>query len=90
MEAISGKINIHSTNDSERTLLDLVEECVDETLTKLQHAHDSIEVVAVGITSFVMNLVGIDAHGNIVGPQATMSYACSSDAVANEVDFLKR
>lgn len=89
VEAISGKIQIHSAN-SEKTLFDLVEDCVDETLMELLSRNDNIKVVAVGFASFVMNLLGIDANGNIVEPQATMSYACCSDEVAKEVDSLKR
>lgn len=82
-ESKSGKINLE--------VLDWVEECVDETLQKLQQGRmDGVKVVAVGFASFAMNLVGIDIDGNIVGPEATTSYACSSDAVAEEVDSLKR
>lgn len=89
VEAISGKIFVLSPN-SGKTLFDLVEDCVDETLAQLQCRNDNIQVVAVGFASFVMNLIGIDVDGNIVGTQATISYACSSDEVANEVDSLKR
>jgi sugar (pentulose or hexulose) kinase len=90
VEVISGKINIQSTNAIGKTLLDQVEDCLDETLGKLQHMDDTVQVVAVGFACFVMNLVGINRSGNIIGSEATMSYACSSDEVANEVDCLKR
>lgn len=89
VEAISGKIRLQAGN-SASSLLSLVEECVDETLAMLHRMSDDFEVVALGFTSFVMNLIGIDADGNLLGPKATMSYACSSDAVAKEVDSLKR
>ncbi|GAX24985.1 hypothetical protein FisN_2Lh264 [Fistulifera solaris] len=90
VKAVSGKISIQSTGALGKTLLDLVEECLDETLEKLDNMDETVQVVAVGFACFVMNLIGTDKNGNIIGSEATMSYACSSDEVANEVDALRR
>jgi len=72
------------------TLFDLVDQCIDTTLAKLQSTSSSgVEIVAVGFSSLVMNLIGVDAHGNPVGEEATLSYACNLSQVAAKVKELQ-
>jgi hypothetical protein len=53
-------------------------------------------IAAIGITSFVMNLIGVDVHGKpVIDPTAsctaaTLSYACQSKQVDEELVNLKR
>lgn len=80
----SGTINV-------RPLLDRVDTCVDEVIQRLLEVYNSakFQVVAVGFSTFVMNLVGVGREGEVVGPDATLSYACNSEAVTEEVHALK-
>ena len=81
----SGTINV-------RPLFDRVDVCVDEVIQRLIEVYNSasFQVLAVGFSTFVMNLVGVDSEGEVVGPDATMSYACNAEAVTDEVRALKR
>jgi hypothetical protein len=93
VEPNTGKILVcHQKNSKgeDVSLLGLVDECMDEVLVKLCALEDTWEVVAIGIASFVMNLVGVDDTGKVVGTEATVSYACSSGPVAKQVHSLKR
>jgi gluconokinase len=47
------------------------------------------KVTAIGFSTFVMNLVGVDRHGHLVGDEATLSYACQTAEVNAEVEDLK-
>lgn len=81
-----------STNDSDNaqqplSLLDLVDACVQDVLDQVQQ--ESVQIVAVGFSSLVMNLVGVDSKGQVI-PQATACYACNQPAVANKVKELQR
>lgn len=49
-----------------------------------------MDIVAVGFSSLVMNLVGVDAEGIPVGDEATLSYACNLPQVATKVKELQR
>lgn len=73
-------------------LLDEIDACIDTTLQALRECHDeeSFQVVGLGFSTFVMNLIGVDDQGNPVGEKATISYACNSPAVAEECRNLKR
>ncbi|KAL7552236.1 hypothetical protein ACHAWF_015468 [Thalassiosira exigua] len=74
-------------------VLSAVDECVDEVLRKLREEsspHCSCRVVAVGFSTFVMNLVGVDANGDPVGEAATLSYACNREDVLKECRSLIR
>ena len=91
----TGKIRLHQFGDDETnvTLLDLVDQCIDKTLAKLQQSSsssDDVEIVAVGFSSLVMNLIGVDADGTPVGEEATLSYACNLPPVAAKVKELQR
>ena len=68
-------------------LLETIDECVDHVLDQLE---SNMLVRAVGFASFVMNLVAVDCDGKLVGSKATVTYACSTDLVAKEVEKLKR
>lgn len=77
-----------------RAILEAVDECVQDALEQLrEHASStglSFEVLGVGFSSLVMNLVGVDDEGEPVGDDATLSYACHVNAVTEEVQVLKR
>ena len=72
------------------TLIDLVDQCIDKTLSKLKSLSSEVEIVAVGFSSLVMNLVGVDANGVPVGEEATLSYACNLPQVTAKVKELQR
>lgn len=78
------------------SLLDLVDQSMDELLEKLASStstgseeSSSPQIVAVGFSSLVMNLIGVDQQGNVI-PQATLSYACNDALVATKVKALQR
>jgi hypothetical protein len=56
---------------------------------KNQHPHSWFNVVGVAVSSFTMNLIGVDKEGNPV-EGASVSYACNTEAVAKECRQLKR
>jgi gluconokinase len=75
------------------SLMDLVDQCIDETLRKLRELFDrdqQWEVLGIGFSTFVMNLVGVSADGEVVGEEASISYACNSATVGEEVQALRR
>ena len=70
--------------DRPKSLMDHVDDCIDELLETLRQQQQTvIKVVGLGISSFVMNLVGVDKEGNVVGESASISYACNTTDVAN-------
>ena len=78
-----------ASETSPSSLLDIVDECIDGILAKLIPGEDEMEVVALGFSSLVMNLIGVDAQGKPVGLEATLSYACNSPEVANKINELR-
>lgn len=101
----SGRIILDSEQDgtahgsSVDGLLDTIDRCVTDVLESLPKTAaaaataDSLlfQVVAVGFSTFVMNLVGVDDCGRIVGATASVSYACShAPEVHAEVEHLQR
>jgi len=64
-----------------------VDTCVDDVLNQLQRGaldddtSSSFEIVSIGISTFVMNLIGLDNDNNVV---TTLSYACNTPSVAAE------
>lgn len=85
----TGHIRIHE-------VLKGIDNCIDETLKLLSLNHVSTDpesdyqVVAIGFTTFVMNLVAVDIDGNPVGEAATCSaYACKRDDVVQECQRLR-
>jgi len=86
-------------DDASSSLLDVIDECVDDVLEQLRMRRpdsdddETITIQAVGFTTFVMNLVGVDRDGNVVGgegDESTLSYACQKPEVNAEVEDLKR
>lgn len=67
------------------------EECIDTVLSKCRDLlGEEFSVIAVGFSSFTMNLIGVDENGVPIGEEASMSYACNSAEVLEEVEHLKR
>lgn len=76
----------------DQTLFEDIDACIDDTLHLLRphYNQNTFQIAAVGISSFVMNLIGIDQFGLIVGEECTLSYACNSIDVVEEISRLKR
>jgi sugar (pentulose or hexulose) kinase len=100
--SISSSSVSQSTSDSRSAptnhdLFDCIDTCVDQVLYQLQRnpndstcqMHD-FNIVGVGFTTFVMNLIGIDPNGRPLGNNVTMSYACQTKQVQEEVLQIKR
>ncbi len=67
-------------------LLRAVFACIDQALAKLAEQHGSIPIAAVAVSTFVGNLMGVDANGQPVTPLLT--YA--DTRAASEVAVLRR
>ena len=84
-------------NDTMISLLDLLDQSIDDVLQKLaslsssanNQEESSPQIVAVGFSSLVMNLIGVDQQGKVI-PEATLSYACNDAMVAAKVKELQR
>ncbi len=79
-------------------VLTAVDNCIDETLNLLRQRmlpcddmtdSSPYHIVAIGFSTFVMNFVALDIHGDPVGDVATCSYACNRDDVVNECQRLR-
>lgn len=77
----SGKISLLF---GKGTLMDAVDESVSSVLRKLRGLKQSFQVVGVGFSSFVMNLIAVDAQGKFFDEEASITYACNSPEVVNE------
>ncbi|KAL7466227.1 hypothetical protein ACHAXS_006516, partial [Conticribra weissflogii] len=68
-----------------------IDECIDEVLRllRLKFLSQEYEVVAVGFSTFVMNLVGVNEFGEPIGESATLSYACNREDVVLECQKLR-
>lgn len=100
----SDTVGSRTTTSGPGGLLDAIDTGVDRVLQQLErlsqpppspatppHDHyDSYKVRAVGFSTLVMNLVGVDREGALVGDSATLSYACPSPSVHAEVEDLQR
>ena len=71
-----------------RNLLDVLDECVDDVLN--QNELQEKQIIGVGFSTFAMNLVGVNRLGEMVGGDATMSYACQMPEVNAEVEEIIR
>jgi hypothetical protein len=73
-------------------VFDAIDQCVDETLVKLRArlGRLAFEVVGVSFSNFVMNLLGVDEEGTVIGPEASISYACNSPDIAEEVATIRK
>jgi sugar (pentulose or hexulose) kinase len=79
------------------TLFDLIDSCVDDTLKLLRERSKqqqnnllAFDILGVGFSTLVMNLIGVDHNGDVIGEAATMSYACNSLEATNYCQTLKR
>jgi len=71
--------------------------CVDEVLRLLRQkrgeekldTNSSYQIVAIGFSTFVTNLVAVDMHGDPVGEAATLSCACNREDVVKECQKLR-
>lgn len=69
-------------------ILETVDTLVDNVL-RLEALND-YTVTGLGFSTFVMNLIGLDSSGKPVAEEATLSYACNTTEVNQEVEHLKR
>jgi sugar (pentulose or hexulose) kinase len=82
-----------SSNAITNDLFDCIDTCVDQVLDQLQQTNDDrypYSVVGIGFTTFVMNLIGVDHDGKPIGNDISMSYACQTTQVQDEVQQLQR
>lgn len=82
----TGKIRLQLSSG---TLMDRVDECVDSVLKKIRQQKKPFHIVGVGFSSFVMNLVAVDADGNFIGEDASISYASNTPSVARECQKIR-
>lgn len=80
----TGHIQIHK-------VLMAIDECIDEVLRLLRQGmrDSSYQIVGIGCSTSVMNLVGVDIYGEPVGEVATCSYACNREDVVKECQSLR-
>ena len=84
----TGYIRIHK-------VLSAIDECIDEVLRLLRQKEEkeggksSYQIVGIGFSTFVTNLVGVDTFGEPVGETATLSYACNREDVVKECQSLR-
>lgn len=71
----------------EGRILETMNSLVDEIL--LNETLSDYDIKCIGFSSFVMNLIGVDASGRAVDDDATVSYACNAEDVNAEVEALK-
>lgn len=83
----TGKIQV--VTEEGGSLLDEIDACIETMLHDLRQYWD-FQVVGLGFSTFVMNLVGVDTSGNVVGQEATLSYACNSSDVVRECRTLRK
>jgi gluconokinase len=99
--AVTSKHLDDCTNTDETiSILDMVDSCVGKVLKQLNQTesfcgsapstNNSDKIIAIGISTFVMNLVAIDQDGYLLGDEYTMSYACNTGDVAREVLEIKK
>ena len=74
----TGHIRIHD-------ILTSIDESIDNVLSSLRNSSmKSYQVVAIGFSTFVMNLIGVDEMGEPLDETATCSYACNRKDVVDE------
>eukprot|EP00986_Skeletonema_menzelii_P002313 scaffold627_cov144-Skeletonema_menzelii.AAC.22 len=80
----TGYIRIHE-------VIDAIDLCIDEVLRLLRETiSDEYNITALGFSTFVMNLVGVDEFGEPLGDEATMSYACNRAEVLDTCSRIER
>lgn len=83
----TGKIQLETAEG--KSLWDEVDACIDTILQDIRQNYASFQVMGLGFSTFVMNLVGVDCSGNVVGEEATLSYACNSSEVVDKCRKLR-
>ncbi len=83
--------NGHSSPSSNRevTLFEDIDGIVEDTISALRDTSHPFKIRGVGITTFVMNLVGIDSASQPCGKDFTLSYACNSSGARKQCLQLK-
>jgi ribulose kinase len=71
-------------------LLPMIDTCVDNVLSLLQSSLSQFDIVGIGFSTFVMNLVGVDEWGVPVDDEMTCSYACNRREAVEECERLKQ
>jgi len=84
VEPNTGKIHLGNGEDS---LLSKIDQSVTAVLKELP---DTIRVIAVGFSTFVMNLIAVDENGLPIGDEFTLSYACNAPDVVDECETIRR
>ena len=83
VEPNTGKIQLGNGEDC---LLQKIDQTV---LAVLEDLPDDARVVAVGFSTFVMNLIAVDQQGLPIGDEFTLSYACNAPNVVEECDNIR-
>jgi sugar (pentulose or hexulose) kinase len=73
-----------------REILMTIDQCIDNVLSSLRPSMSDYRIDAIGFSTFVMNLIGVDENGEPVGGTATCSYACNRKDVVEECQKLKQ
>ena len=95
----SGTKNNNDGNN--QSLFDCIDDVVDSVLKKLRQLYDNNnsssssqqhqqfpQIVGIGFSCFVMNLIAIDSNGQVLGDEFTLSYACNTSDVNKECQVL--
>lgn len=71
-------------------ILTAIDECIDVVLSLLRDSlmEGEYTIASVGLSTFVMNFIGVDLHGDVV-EEATCWYGCNSREVGIECEKLK-
>ena len=98
LKSQSDKPGNHSVNVT--SLFDEIDDCIDESLHSLRSHYNGnnkneknscFQIVGVGISTFVMNFIGVNSNGQIINDEeSTLSYACNSPEVVQECHSLKQ
>lgn len=73
-----------------REVMGAIDECVDRILQLLRRSSFGYRVAGVGLSTFAMNLIGVDMSGDPVGDAATLSSACDGGSREDVVKECRR
>lgn len=79
IEPITGKIDF--------SILRLIDNTIDQVLIQLRSSSGLVRVRALGFSTFVMNLIGLDENHQ---PIESLSYACNTEEVSDEVRAIRQ
>jgi gluconokinase len=92
----TGKILLFDDNSTTDTtassIFDTLDSLIEQVLIKLRtRIQDTFHVVAVGFSTFVMNLVAVQSKtGQLLGNDATVSYACNATDAIHECQHIRQ